>query len=139
MPRKNSARRGQALVESALVTGVFLTLLIGVLDVGQVLFVHQTLVERTRNALRYGAVRPFDADAIRNMFLYNQPTAPEGSEEGLFGLLPSMVQVSREDAGTSADRIVIRVTKYPFRFYTPLIAGAYEGKPIIASIPYEGG
>jgi len=132
MPRKKSARRGQALVESALVTGVFLTLLIGVLDVGQVLFVHQTLVERTRNALRYGAVRPFDADAIRNMF-------PEGSEEGLFGLLPSMVQVSREDAGTSADRIVIRVTKYPFRFYTPLIAGAYEGKPIIASIPYEGG
>ncbi len=138
--QKRKRCRGQSLLESVLVTLVFLTLLIGILDVGQVLFVHQTLVERTRAALRWGAVRPFDADAIRNMVLYSQPTVP-GNEDpppaGLFGLTADNVTVERRDAGTNADRIVITLTRYPFRFFTPFIAGRYEGKPIIGSIPYE--
>ena len=90
---RNRKRRGQTLVESALVLFVFLTLLIGTLDVGQVLFVHQTLVERTRAALRWGAVRPYDDQAIRSMVLYNSPTIPGGEdpevttpEAGIFGL-----------------------------------------------------
>lgn len=143
--------RGQSLLESTLVLLAFLTLLIGVLDVGQVLFLHHTLVERTRAALRYGAVQtPFDADAVRNMVLYNQPTIPgnAGSGDGggdppvvpgIFGLMPSMVQVQRHDATFNEDRITIQITQYPFRFYTPMIAGLYEGKPIEGSTPYEAG
>ena len=142
---KNRNRRGQTLVESALVLLVFLTLLIGTLDIGQVLFVHQTLVERTRAALRYGTVRPYDADAIRNMVLYGNPASPDSGDEdddrppppGIFGLSASMVQVSRESIDTNEDRIVVQITRYPFRFYTPLISGLREGKPIVGSIPYE--
>src|SRR5437879_2939538 len=48
-------RRGNTLVESALDFGAFLFMLIGVFDFGQFLFVHQTLVERARNAVRYAA------------------------------------------------------------------------------------
>lgn len=136
----DGARRGQALLESALVTLVFIVLLVGVLDVGQVLFVHQTLVERGRNALRYGVVRPFDADAIRNLVLYNQPTAPPGGQgvPGIFGLTPAMVSVTRQqDATSSIDRVVVTISDYPFRFFTPLIAGLARGKPITVSLPYE--
>ena len=138
MTRNYGNRRGQALLESALVTLVFLVLLIGVLDVCQVLFVHQTLVERSRNAVRYGAVRPYDADAIRNMVLYNQLTAPGEQAPGVFGLTPSMVSVSRLDATLHEDRIVVAITDYPFDFFSPFIAGAVRGKPIVATMPYEG-
>jgi hypothetical protein len=126
---------------------VFITLLIGTLDIGQVLFVHQTLVERTRAALRYGTVRPYDAEAIRNMVLYGNPASPDsGGEEddndrppppGIFGLSPSMVQVGRESIDTNEDRIVVQITGYPFRMYTPFVSGQKRGKPIVASIPYE--
>lgn len=147
--------RGQSLVESALVLLVYLVLLIGILDVGQVLFIHQTMVERTRAALRFGAVQdPFNADAVRNMVLYNQPTVPGAGDyepeylgdrdapppvPGIFGLMPAMVDVQRHDATFNEDRITIRITGYPFNFYTPIIAGLYEGKPIEATIPYEAG
>ncbi len=141
MTSRTHDRRGQSLVESALVTLVFLTLLIGVLDVGQVLFVHQTLVERARHALRWGTVRPFDATAIRNIVLYNRSALADGNPPGpgLFNLTPGMVSVTRQDASLPADRIVLRISGYPFRFYTPFIAGLYQGRPIVLSIPYEGG
>lgn len=139
MISQRGRRRGQALLESALVTLVFVVLLVGVIDVGQFLFVHQTLVERGRNALRYGVVRPFDANAIRNMVLYNQPSGPSGGQAvpGIFGLTPSMVSVTRQDATFNEDRIVVTISDYPFRFLTPLIAGLARGKPITVSLPYE--
>ena len=149
---RNAGRRGQALVESALVTLAFVVVLIGIVDVGQVLFVHQTMVERSRSAVRYGAVRPYDATAIENMFLYDRPTAPveengdesdDGDREdpapGLFGMDASMVTVNRYDVNTNEDRITLTITNYPFSFFTPFIAGEYVGKPIVTTIPYEGG
>jgi hypothetical protein len=139
MTSESRQRRGQALLESALVTLVFIVLLVGVMDIGQFLFVHQTLVERGRNALRYGVVRPFDAAAIRNMVLYNQPSAPPGGQSapGIFGLTPSMVSVTRQDATFNEDRVILTISGYPFRFFTPFIAGLARGKPITVSLPYE--
>jgi hypothetical protein len=133
--QKNS--RGSSLVETTLILLVFLTLLIGTVDVGQVLFIHQTLVERTRAAARYGALHPFDATAIQNMVLYNRPTAPEGARSGIFGLTPSMVSAVRRDATYNEDRVVVTISNYRFYFFTPLIAGAMRGKPIVATFPYE--
>src|SRR4029079_1912152 len=53
-------QRGQSLIEGTLVMLVFFALLFGVIDCGQVLVTHQTLVERVRSAVRWGAVRPWD-------------------------------------------------------------------------------
>jgi len=138
---KSRKERGQALIESALTTFVFLVLLIGVIDVGQVLYVHQSIVERVRSAVRYGVVHDFDADAIRNVVLYDQAAAPDavdGVEPGGFlGMTSEMVGVVREDATFNEDRIIVTVHGYPFTFFTPFIAGVYQGKPISASMPYE--
>ena len=144
MAANKNNRRGQALLEGALVTLVFLVLFIGIFDVSQVLFVHQSLVERARNAVRYGVVRPYDADAIQNMVLYGQPGTlgeeedDEGPARGFLGLTASMVSVSRQDATFNEDRIVVTISNYPFTFFTPFIAGIYQAKPIVASLPYEG-
>lgn len=133
-----ASRRGQAAVEATLVALVFLVTLIGIFDMGQIFFIHQTLAERVRNASRYGAVRAFDANAFRNMVLYNQPTAPEGSPSGTFGLTADMVSVTRQDAGTHEDRLIVTITNYPYRFFTPLIAGVFHSsRPLTISIPYE--
>ena len=142
MATNHKSCRGQALLEGALVTLVFLVLFIGIFDVGQVLFVHQSLVERARDAVRYGVVRPYDADAIQNMVVYGQPGAPgevNGTPApGFLGLSASMVSVSRQDATFNEDRIVVAIRNYPFTFFTPFIAGVYQARPIVAALPYEG-
>ncbi len=151
MRSQNSKRRGQSLVEATLILLVFVSIFVGIIDLGQVLFIHQTLVERTRNAARYGAVRPYDALAMENMVLYASPTPPpmpgnseyaEGEvnhrPDGIFGLTPAMVDVQRFGVGSNDDRVVITVSNYPFTFFSPLIARVVTGKPIMASLPYEG-
>ena len=133
---RRGRERGQALVEAALVSLVLLVTLIAVFDMAQVFFIHQTLTERVRTAARYGISRTFDADAVRNMVLYNQPSVPP-SGSPLFGLTPDMVSATRTGAGTTDDRIVIQIVNYPYRLLTPLIAGPMVARPIIVSLPYE--
>ena len=56
--RRKTSERGQSFVETGLVLLIFLMLLIGIIDFGQVLYFHQSLVERARAAARYGAINP---------------------------------------------------------------------------------
>ena len=134
-PTKN--QRGQSAIESTLVLLVFLVTLLGIFDLGQILFIHQTFVERARNAVRFGVVRTYDPVQIQNMVLFNSPTVPSGATSGFLGLKPGMVTVSRENVGTDEERIVVTIAGYPYRFFSPLIAGAFTGRPIVASLPVE--
>ena len=130
-------RRGSALVESALVILVFLALLIGIGDLGQVLFIQQSLVERIRQGLRYGVIT-YDATAIQKIVLYGTPTPADGAIPS-FNLTSSMVQVSRYDAKAAEDRVVITVSNYPIEFFSPWVAGRLTGKPIVGVQPMELG
>jgi Flp pilus assembly protein TadG len=135
-------QRGQAMVESALVLLVFLALLVGIADFGQVVFMHQGITERARNAARWGAIHFTDQTGARNMVLYNRPTVPDddgdgNGNDGFMGLNSSMVTVSRQNQGTNEDRIVVRVSNYPFHFFSPWISNVYTGRPIIATAPVE--
>jgi len=134
IPLPPRGRSGQATLEAAFVILVFLATLIGIFDIGQVLFVHQTFVARVRSAARYGVVRTYDPGAIRNMVLHGQPAAPDGASSGIFGLTAAMVGVSQMDPGTSEARIVVSVSSYPYRLFSPWIGRAFTGKPIVASL-----
>lgn len=138
-PRKRVLyrQRGQTLLETALVLLLFLSILIGILDLGQVLFIHQSFVERARNAVRWQAVRPLDVEATKNMVLYNQPTAPDGAWSSYMGLTRDMISVTRQNADTNDDRIVVTLSGYPFEFFSFYIAGLATGRPIVASLPFE--
>jgi hypothetical protein len=127
------------MVEAALVTVVLIVTVVGIFDMAQVFFICQTLTDRARNAARYAAVNTFDAAAITNLVLYRQTTVPEGVTEGIFGLTAGMVTVTRADAGTDSDRVVVSINGYPYKVFTPLIAGTLPSThPIVVSIPYEG-
>jgi hypothetical protein len=116
------------MVEATLVLLVFFALLMGVVDCGQVLFAHQSLVERVRSAVRWGVVHPFNSnDAIVNLVLYNQPGAPRGDAQAFLGLKPENVEV-RHQASTPdrPDDETLRVTIVNFKpqFFSPWFAEA---------------
>lgn len=118
-------RRGSTLVESSIVLLLFLTVFLGVLDIGQVLFFHHFLTDRVRAGARYAGVAGTDAGAVRNFVAYNTP-APADGTPGLFGLTPSMVEVNRYDSGTATDRVEVKISTYPVRFLSPWIGGPFQ-------------
>src|SRR6185369_14788331 len=60
------------MLESALIMLVFLPVLIGIMDFGQLLYFHQALSERTRVAAHWG-VNTFDATQFAIVAIYNDP------------------------------------------------------------------
>ena len=136
MNKPRNSQRGSLMVESALVLLVVVVVLIGTMDVARLLFVQQSLTERVRGAARYGAVNTYNQTAVENMVLYNQATIP-ATGSPLFQLNRSMVAVSRQDAGTPEDRVVVTVSNFPVEFITPFVAGITYGVSITQSASYE--
>ena len=144
--RSNSrTRKGQALVESALILFVFLAFFLGTLDFGQYLYFHQSLAERARAAARYGAVNPADKTGIQNVAVYNDPA---GSANGATPLIPNftidMVSVclpgdaTCSDPGPSADsRVTVTISGYQMITFSLFMPQSFTNKPITASLSSE--
>jgi Flp pilus assembly protein TadG len=134
-PQRNE--RGSALLESALVLLTFVLMLIGTVDFGQVIYFHQSLVERARAAARYGAVHPTDTTGIKNMAVYNSATTTELSTRVLPNLTTSMVDVRNPDINTTSARVVVTITGYPINFFSPYIAQTFNNRAIQVAMPSE--
>ena len=112
-------RKGNVLVETALVSIVFFALVFAVFDVGQFLFVHQALEHRVRYAVRWGSINDVtNTDAIKYKILYNQSTAktnPDGSAAaGYLGLTASNVTVTNPGVNTDNYRVHVTINSFPF-------------------------
>lgn len=144
-------QRGQALVESVLTLMAFLIILFGMIEIGEILFVHQTIAERIRNAVRWGAVNAWDSTnsptQISNLVLYGT-TAPDPSTQPIFNLTSQNVSVTRPQPDYSAaDRIVVTVSGYALTFITNAVvqasngnaspSGQFNGLTIQESVLYE--
>ena len=118
------------MLESVLTLVVFLALFFGVFDVGEMLFVHQTLTNRARNAARWGAVNTFDATSITNLVLYGA-TTPASGQTPSFGLTASNITVTRPAAsiGQPEDRVIVTVT------YPVSLVSAFLGRSATWSAP----
>ena len=108
------------MVEASLIFVLATTLLIGLFDVAQVMFIHQTVVERAREAARWGTVNPYDATKITNMVLYGTPTAGTAGTE-LFNMSSSNVAVSHVGSGSMSDRLSITVSGYTYLLFSAAI------------------
>jgi len=134
--RAPKKRKGQAMVEAALVLLVVLAILIGTLDFGQILFTHQAMVERVRGALRWSIVRAYDGtgDATANMVLYNQATVPAGATTGYLGLTRSNVQVTYTPptaANPNDERMKLAIVNYQYHFFSPWIAKSFANNSAV--------
>ncbi len=148
MRARMSSRRkqdGQAILESGLVMLIFLTVLIGIVDMGQYLYFHQSLTERARAAARYGAVHTYTSPglATQNVAIYNDPA---GAANGATALLPNLntsagangyVSVILSGSGTEDARIIVTINRYPFNFLGPYMSKSTWLRTTVASEPYE--
>jgi hypothetical protein len=107
-----TGRAGQSMVEATLVLLVFFSLLLGVIDCGEVLFAHEALVERARSAVRWGALHSWQGpDPIVNLVLYGSTEEPRRTTPGYLGMTRSNVQVSYQPSTAEhPDDEILRVS-----------------------------
>ena len=145
MRMKRSDRKGQALVEGALILLLFLAFFVGTIDFGQFLYFHQSLTERARAAARYGAVNPADRTGIQNVAVYNDPA---GTANGATALIPNfrtdMVSVclpgdaSCSDSSSGPDsRVTVTISGYQMGTFNLLMPQTFTNQPITASLSSE--
>jgi len=123
-------------VEGSVSLLAFLVVIIGILDIGQVLFFHHFLNDRVRVGARYAVVHAYEPSVIQNVVAYNSTEAPMGGA-GLFGLKPAMIQVNHYDAGTPNERVKVSVTGYKMHFLSPWLAASFTPGPFNSVMPVE--
>ena len=140
--QKTGRERGSVMVETALIASAFLCMLSGIIDFGQFLFIHQTLAERAREAVRYGIVTdPTNSTLIQNVVLYGQasggpvPSTPQSTDLGIFNVPRSDVIVSATGVTTDDYRLTVQIKNYAYTIYSPFISRSYTGPNILASLP----
>ena len=137
---RKRTQRGQSLVEGTLVMLVFFALLLGVFDVGQVLFAHQSLIERVRAAVRWGILHP-DADPNRvvTYVLYGRPDAPPMTGMGFLGMTEENVRVEyRKPTELKPDDNLLHVEIVNFKstMFTPWFAKSFlNPRPVSMTAP----
>ena len=136
----SNRRRGQSLVEGTLVMLAFFALLLGVLDCGQILFAHQSLVERVRAAVRWGTLHSEDGpDRVVNFVLYGQPDAPAMTTLGFLGMTEDNVRAEyRTPSPLRPDDNLLHVEIVNFKsnLFTPwFAAGLISPRPVSMTAP----
>ena len=114
--KRARSQAGQSLVESALILTAFMGLLVGMVDIGQLLFIRQTLADRTRMAARWGALNSYDPAAIRRVVLYGAAAPPDG-QSGFFGLTPASVEVSNPGCPGPQCRVIVAIPSHGIRSF----------------------
>jgi hypothetical protein len=115
--------------------------LFGVIDVGQVLVAHQSLVERVRSAVRWGVVRPWDGtgEQIANLILYDQLDEPRSSRDGYLGLTRANVQVRYQPPLPSRpddEGLSVAIVDFHYRFMSPWLPQNFVNpRPVMISAP----
>ncbi|HUA18579.1 MAG TPA: TadE family protein [Bryobacteraceae bacterium] len=116
---KSKSRQGQSLVETTFVLAAFMGLLLGMVAVGQTLFVQQTLADRAHQAARWGAVNPYDPAAIRNIVLFGAPE-PKKDAAPIAGLSASAVQVGTPGCPGPHCRVSVAIAGHGVRSVEPV-------------------
>jgi Flp pilus assembly protein TadG len=125
-------RRGAQMVETALILAAFLFMLLGAFDFCEILFVHQSMVERTRAAARYAEVNlGTDLPTIQNLINYGQTTVPVNSTPA-FGLAGGNITDSAASNGDVSSQRKITVSNYQFSALSPM-GGTFTMRPIVVA------
>ena len=133
IPRSQN-RRGVTMIESALTLSLLLFVLIGIVDIGTVLFTYQGLVQRAHAGARYAIVNTYDEEKIKNVVVYG---SPNGGSSAILALSTEMVEVVSDDVDNQTSRVVVTIGNYPVRLFTPYVAGSFNLPPIKAVLTTE--
>ena len=80
-PARLQRQRGAAIVEFALICMLFFTLVLGIIELGRMLYLYNTMQEVTRRGAREAVIRWVDEGAaIRRLALFGGSTLPAAPE-----------------------------------------------------------
>ena len=147
--KTNKNQRGAALVELAIVSAVFFTVIFGILEFGRLLWTHNALEDAARRGARYATVRRDDAAgnlAVKKMVVYGDPNAnPATASPVVSGLTTNDVTVAYQNYNgiQLSARATVSITNptsgqnYKFQFAVPLIGGTLTMPSYKTSLPGE--
>jgi Flp pilus assembly protein TadG len=144
---RKKRQRGAALLETALVFTVAISMILFIVDMGRILLTQQFIAERARVGVRNAVVNNWDATAVANYVAYGTTTAPPGGGDndsddvapGFLGLTPSQVTLTTyADSGIGDARYKVTVQGVPLFTFIPYIAtGNYHAPPVTATAPVQ--
>ena len=134
--RKNE--RGAAMVETALVFMVALSMIVFIVDMGRILLTQQFIAERARVAVRAAVVNNWSSTGVANYVAYGTTTAPDGGGPGFLGLTPSEVTLNTyADSGIGDARYQVTVQGVPLFTWIPYMSGRYNAPYVTATAPVQ--
>jgi Flp pilus assembly protein TadG len=140
--KKTHPERAQAVVEFAIVLPILMMLLVGILEVGRMIFIYSAVTNASREAARYASATGLADDGVHKKFQYCDGIKERALRSAYF--VPLAITISYDhgpgtgsfdtcsgsadvgvfvNTGTTQDRVVVSVT------------ATYE--PMITLIPIE--
>jgi len=135
-PARKKGQRGAAMIETALVLTVALSMILFIVDMGRILLTQQFISERARVAVRSAVVNNWTSDQVQNYVAYGSTSAPPGgtTTPGFMGLLPSEVTFNTiADSGIGDARYQVIVQGVPMFTWIPYISGKYYAPSVTAT------
>jgi len=132
-PGGEDRRRGQSVVEFALLVPVLMFMLLIAVDFGRLFFSYIQLQNAVREAAAYGAGQPTRTDVMTARA--NQERNSQGQAgEGAFTLTTecrnqsgTVIACSAAPGGSGPGNTITVILQSPFNFMTPLINGFFGG------------
>lgn len=125
----SGTQRGVAAVEFAIVAALFFTLLIGVMEMGRVLFYWNTATEATRLGARIAVVCDIGDSAIKAKMTALFPNVPSDKIEVLY--TPSGCSTE------NCDEVTVRIQPVPIATYIPLVPLSLSLPAFATTLPRE--
>jgi Flp pilus assembly protein TadG len=119
---QRSDERGAALLEFAIGATLFLSASFGVIEVGRLLWVHNSLVDASRRAARYAVNRDMSAGAqtaAQNMAVYGN--AGGTGQPLVQDLTTTQVKITYQNFKLGGGTVTAEIENYDFKFVLPLV------------------
>jgi Flp pilus assembly protein TadG len=118
--KKRSEERGTTLLEFAIASTVFLTVMFGVVEFGRCLWTHNALADAARRAARYAINHPeADEEAVKKVAVYGDPQG--GTKALVDNLTTANVVVKYTNYKLGEGTVSVSITNYQFQFVVPLV------------------
>lgn len=131
--RSARARRGQSVVEFALVLPIFLALLLMAVDFGRLFFTYIQVSNAAREAAAYGATRPTDTVGMQARAVQEKNTQTQGEgpldpiNTSCANQAGTTIACSAAPGGAGSGNTLTVTVRQPFSFLTPLVNDMFGG------------
>lgn len=135
---------GMVTLEFVIIGTIFFMVLFGVIEVGRLLFVWNSLAEATRRGARVAVVCPIGARAVANVAVFNAAASTSVNSPVIYNLSTSNILVRYLDkdgspGGTAqtTQYVQVSITGYQHTLLIPLVNVTVSAPAFTVTLPRE--